>query len=110
MFGTPSAPGLTAVEEVADVSVGVGGCAYAYGPGEDERDQPCVGVFGRDDCVSCDTAEQLRRNRQESAYFFGGLALVSAKFPPFGFLFGGIALGSHFLAYHTSNAMMDAGC
>ena len=32
MFGTPGAPGLTAVEEVADVSAGIGGCAYALVP------------------------------------------------------------------------------
>ena len=37
MFGTPSAPGVTVVEEVAHVSVGVGGCAYAYAPGDCQR-------------------------------------------------------------------------
>ena len=42
LFGTPSAPGVAAVEAVAGVSAGVGGCAMAYGPGEDPRDMPAM--------------------------------------------------------------------
>ena len=104
LFGSPSAPAVTVLDDVADLSLGVGGCASAYAP------DPCVDVFGSESCVPCGTAEQLRRNRQEAAYLFAGLALASAKFPPFGFLFGGIALGAHVMSYHTANAMADAGC
>ena len=40
MFGTPSAPGVTVVEEVASVETGVGGCAYAYNPGGNDPSLP----------------------------------------------------------------------
>ena len=47
LFGAPSAPGVTAVEAVADVAVDVGGCAVAYAPGEDEDDYPGRDCEGR---------------------------------------------------------------
>ena len=95
MFGTPSAPGLTAVEEVADVSVGVGGCAYAYGPGEDERDLPNDDNF---DDFMCATAVVAGAWAVRSWYVTGALLLMGGAPGAAGFFASGVIGAYGFVA------------
>lgn len=106
LFGTPSAPGLAGVEALAGVSVGVGGYALAYGPGEDQRDLPDPYNPPSDSCESGSDAFG------EAIYIVAGVigfaAGVAALSNPVGILIGmSIGFGGFGVVMSTLDWVID---
>ena len=93
LFGIPSAPGIVAVGTVTEVSVDVGGCAHAYGMGDDEDDFPDVGRPNFDDFM-CATSAVAGLWAVRSAYVGGALVLMGGV-PSAASFFAAGAIGAY---------------
>ena len=117
LFGTPSAPGMAAVEAATGVSTGVGGCAHAFYDPDPTKDPGRVDSDGdgypdtqdacpndaTNTCDMCGSVEYMNNAFTESALVLGGVALLSAGVPAAALFLSVFALGYGAASYYIQN-------
>ena len=104
LFGAPSAPGVAVVDAVAEESTGVGGRAYAFGPGDNERGLPDPNdLYGNTAC------QDVVASYDAGAVTFMYMGVGAAFVPGMGIGAAG-ALGTVSAAFFTIARIAEWAC